>query len=113
MSIQIDTDGNIGGDAELVPEIRAVVGNSLDRFSQGVTRVEVHLSEPNSDKRGEAEDERRLSEARLEGIQPISVGGSAAILEQTVDGAAGKPARAPDSTLGRIGERQWTTPPVE
>lgn len=105
MQIQINTDGNIEGDAELVQKIKTVVRNSLDRFSEQVTRVEVHLSDQNSDKRSGTEDMRCLLEARLAGLQPTSVSDQAATLERAVDGAVEKLTRSLDSTLGRKGRR--------
>lgn len=105
MQIQINTDSNIEGDAELVQLMKAVVRNGLDRFSEQVTRVEVHLSDQNSDKKFGNEDIRCLLEARLAGLQPISVSDSAATLEQAVDGAVEKLTRSLDSTLGRLGRR--------
>jgi hypothetical protein len=53
--------------------MEAVVRDSLDRFSEQITRVEVHLSDQNSDKKFGNEDKRCLLEARLAGLQPISV----------------------------------------
>ena len=105
MQIQINTDSNIEGDAELVQQIKAVVSNRLDRFSEQVTRVEVHLSDQNSDKKFGNEDIRCQLEARLAGLQPISVSDSAATLEQAVDKAVKKLTRSLDSTLGRMGKR--------
>ena len=105
MQIQINTDSNIEGDAELVQQIKAVVINNLDRFSEKITRVEVHLSDQNSDKNFGNKDKRCLLEARLAGLQPISVSDSAAILERAVDGPLGKLTRSLDSTLGRLGRR--------
>jgi ribosome-associated translation inhibitor RaiA len=105
MQIQINTDSNIEGDAELVQQIKAVVANSLDRFSEQLTRVEVHLSDQNSDKKFGTEDKRCLLEARLAGLQPISVSDRAATFERAVDGAVDKLTRSLDSTLGRLGQR--------
>ncbi len=105
MQIQINTDRNIEGDAELVQQIKAVISDSLDRFSKQVTRVEVHLSDQNSDKKCGNEDIRCLLEARLAGLQPISVSDSAATSERAVDGAVAKLTRSLDSTLGRLGKR--------
>jgi ribosome-associated translation inhibitor RaiA len=104
MQIQINTDRNIEGDAALVQQVKTSIRNSLDRFSERVSRIEVHLSDQNSDKK--FGDKRCLMEARLEGLQPISVSNSAADLEQAVDGAMQKLTRSLDSTLGRIGQRQ-------
>jgi ribosome-associated translation inhibitor RaiA len=105
VQINVNTDRNIEGDAELVREIEAVVRSGLDRFSEQVTRVEIHLSDQNSDKRFGTQDKRCLLEARLAGLQPISVSDRAATLKRAVDGAVEKLTRSLDSTLGRKGRR--------
>jgi ribosome-associated translation inhibitor RaiA len=105
MQIQINTDSNIAGSAGLTQQIEAVVRDSLDRFSEQVTRVEVHVSDQNSDKKSGTADIRCLLEARLAGHQPISVSDQAATLEQAVDGAVEKLTHSLDSTLGRMGKR--------
>lgn len=105
MKVQINTDSNIEGHDELVQLVEAVVRSALDRFSEQITRVEVHLSDENSDKKFGTDDKRCLLEARLAGLQPIAVSHQAATLEQAVDGAAEKLKRSLDSTLGRLGNR--------
>jgi ribosome-associated translation inhibitor RaiA len=103
--IQINTDSSIEGDAELVQQITAVVSNSLERFSEQVTRVEIHLSDEDSESKFGTDDKRCLLEARLAGLQPISVSDQAATLEQAVGGAVEKLERSLDSTIGRLGQR--------
>lgn len=105
MLIQIETDSNIEGDDTLTEQVEAVVRNTLDRLSEQITRVSIHLSDENSDKKAGAEDKRCLLEARLAGLQPISVSHQAATLEQAVDGAVQKLKRSLDSTLGRLDSR--------
>ena len=105
MQIQINTDSNIKGGTELENQMNAVVSNSLDRFGEQVSRVEVHISDQNSDKKFGTDDIRCLLEVRLNGLQPISVSDSAATLEQAVDGALEKLTRSLNSTLGRMGKR--------
>ena len=105
MKVQINTDSNIEGHDELVQLVEAVVRSALDRFSEQITRVEVHLSDENSDKKFGTDDKRCLLEARLAGLQTIAVSHQAATLEQAVDGAAEKLKRSLDSTLGRLGNR--------
>jgi ribosome-associated translation inhibitor RaiA len=48
---------------------------------------------------------RCLLEARLAGLQPVTVSHQAATMEQAVDGAVDKLKRSLDSTLERLGER--------
>ncbi len=105
MQIQVNTDSNVEGSEGLTEQVVAVVRAAMDRFGEHITRIEVHLSDENSDKKSGADDKRCLLEARLAGLQPISVSEVAATLEQAVDGAVDKLARSIDSTLGRLETR--------
>ncbi len=101
MQIQINTDHNIAGHAALVSHVSGLVENALNHVSDHITRVEVHLSDENSNKRGENE-KRCVMEARLEGRQPVAVAHQATTVEQAVEGAVHKLARLIESTLGRL-----------
>lgn len=105
MLIQINTDDNITNADALTGQVESVVKSALERFADKITRVEVHLSDENSDKKSGSADMRCLLEARLAGLQPISVSDEAATLAQAVDGAARKLKRSLESTLGRRGRR--------
>jgi len=105
MIIQVNTDSNIEGDNARAQLVEGVIRASLDRFSQQVTRVEVHLSDENSEKKSGANDKRCLLEARIADLQPIAVSHQAVTLEQGLDGAVEKLRRSLDSTLGRLGHR--------
>jgi ribosome-associated translation inhibitor RaiA len=99
--IQVNTDKNIEGSEELARKVRATVEDALSRYSDRITRVEVHLSDENSHKSGQ-DDKRCMIEARVEGRSPTAVTHQAATLDQAVDGAADKLQRALDSALGRL-----------
>jgi ribosome-associated translation inhibitor RaiA len=105
MLIQINSDSNIEGDNALAQRVEAVMRDALDRFSEQITRVEVHLGDENSGKKFGTDDKRCLLEARLVGLQPIAVSHQAATLEQAIDGAVKQLKRSLDSTLGRLGKR--------
>ncbi|CAN5647755.1 hypothetical protein BH23DEI1_BH23DEI1_24310 [soil metagenome] len=105
MQIQVNTDRNIEGNEAMTQFVESVVESALDRFSAQITRVEVHLSDQNSNKKGGGDDIRCMMEARLAGLQPIAVTHSAATMEEAADGAAGKMQRSLESTLGRLNER--------
>ena len=113
MQIQINTDHNIEGHEALADQVRGVVESALSRLSDHITRVEVHLSDENSAKKGGNDDMRCMMEARLEGRQPIAVTHRAATLDQAVDGAADKLTRLIESTLGRLRDQKShrTDPP--
>jgi len=98
MKIQINTDSNIEGSEELTQQTQAVVESALERFAEHITRVEVHLSDENGDK-------RCVMEARLEGMQPVAVTDQAENMEQAINGAADKLERLLDHELGRLSDR--------
>jgi ribosome-associated translation inhibitor RaiA len=105
MQIQTNTDRNITGSEGLAAQAQTIVEGALARFSDQITRVEIHLSDE-SGARGGVEDKRCLMEARLEGRQPIAVTHQAATVEQAMDGAADKLKRSIESTLGRLRDDQ-------
>ena len=116
MQIQINTDHNIHGHQELLAQVSGLVEKSLRRFSEHLTRVDVHLSDENSNKKDGNAGIRCMMEARLEGRQPIAVTHQAATLDQAVDGAADKLTRLIESTLGRLRDhkgRRTELPPEE
>jgi ribosome-associated translation inhibitor RaiA len=112
MQIQVNTDHNIEGHQALADQVTGVVERALNRISEHITRVEVHLSDVNGDKSGPT-DKRCMMEARLEGRQPVAVTHQAATLDQAVDDAADKLTRLIESTLGRRSDRasRRTDPP--
>jgi len=92
----------------LAAEVSATVEQAMERFSEHITRVEVHLSDENAGKSGQ-QDQRCMLEARLEGRQPVAVTDQAAMLEPAVHGAAQKLAHLLDSTLGRLRDHRENT----
>ena len=73
----------------------------LNRFSEQITRLEVHLSDENGNKDGQ-NDKRCLLEARLEGMQPIAVNAYAHTHEQSVAEAIDKLKKSLKTILGRL-----------
>lgn len=101
MQIQVNTDHNVEGHEALIHWIESEVRHTLGRFSDHITRVEVHLSDENSDKSG-GKDKRCLMEARLSAHQPVAVSHHAGSLSDAFSGAAEKLKRSLESTLGRL-----------
>ena len=106
MQVQINTDRNAEGHEALAAQVSGVVESALSRLSDHITRVEIHLSDENSAKKGGTNDMRCMMEARLEGRQPVAVTHQVATMDQAVDGAADKLARLIESTLGRLREQK-------
>lgn len=100
MKIQINTDANTEGTEKLTAKVNVTIEHELARFTEQITRIEVHLSDEKNGKSG-YQDHRCMLEARLEGRQPVAVKEHAATLEQAVQGAAQKLAHLLDSSLGR------------
>lgn len=108
MQIQINIDHNFEVRESTLAQFRSTVQGALNRFSEHITRVEIHLSDENANKSGQ-NDKRCLLEARFEGRQPMAVTDTAANLSQALDGAVDKMTRMIESTLGRA--QQSRTPP--
>ena len=100
MTIQFNTDKNIQGREELTTPLIGLISEELNRFSDKITRVEVHLSDEDGNKDGQG-DKRCLLEARLEGRQPIAVTNMADTHEQAVEGAINKLKASLETILGR------------
>lgn len=106
MQIQINTDRNIDGRQALAAHISGEIEAALSRFNEQITRVEVHLSDENSDKKGGKNALKCVMEARLEGHHPIAVTHQATTLEQAFSGATDKLSRVIESTLDRSGNQR-------
>jgi ribosome-associated translation inhibitor RaiA len=100
MRVLTNTDRNVAGSEALSAQVETSVTDALGRLSEQVTRVEVHLSDENSQKGG-ADDKRCLMEARLEGRPPTAVSHRAPSVQLAIDGAAAKLARVIESTIER------------
>lgn len=112
MQIQVNTDDQIEGRDALARRVQAEVADVLDRYSDQITRVEVHLSDENSasksaDARG---DKRCLLEARPAGLQPVAASHQAPTLDEAVSGATAKLGRLLDSLLGKRKDHRRRAP---
>lgn len=104
MTIQFNTGNHItGGEAHSAPLI-ALISDGLDRFSDQITRLEVHLSDEDGNRDGR-NDKRCMIEARLEGMQPIAVTSHANNDEQAVQGAIDKLVTSLETIIGRKQKR--------
>jgi len=101
MIIQINTDKNITGSEKLTAYLESTVSGALTRFSDKISRLEVHLSDENSHKEG-LNDKRCMLEARIEGMQPIAVTNQDGTMEQAIDGAIEKLKASLQTILGKL-----------
>ncbi|MEO6420597.1 MAG: HPF/RaiA family ribosome-associated protein [Polyangiaceae bacterium] len=105
MQIQVSTDSNIEGSEKFTSHVEAVVNGAVGRFSDHITRVEVHVTDEVAHKSGQ-NDKRCVMEARLEGRQPTAVTHEAGTVDQALEGAANKLEKVIESTLGRLRDHQ-------
>lgn len=101
MTIQINTDNNLSVHEAFGTEIEELLTEELSRFSEHITRLELHFSDENGSK-DELNDKRCLLEARLEGRQPIAVKGLGDTYELAVDSAIEKLKSSLTTIVGKL-----------
>lgn len=101
MTIQINTDKNLNVHEAFEAKLGSLLSEELSRFSEHITRLEVHLSDENGNKQGQ-NDKRCMIEARMEGRQPIAVTDSANDYEPVVSGAIEKLKASLDTIVGKM-----------
>ncbi len=104
MQIEVSTDNNVEGTEELIRRLKAEVQDDLSRFSDRLTRVEVHLGDENAAKSGAA-DKRCTLEARPAGQPPVAVTNHAATLDEACSGALHKLENLLERRFGRLDDR--------
>jgi hypothetical protein len=105
LDIQINTANNVEGREALARSLEETVRTKLSRFSERLTRVEVHVGDENGE-RSAGDDKRCVIEVRPAGREPISVTDQAGSIDQAASGALNKVATALDRTFGRITSRK-------
>lgn len=111
MQINVNTDRTIQNHQGLDEHVESVVRSSIDRFGDHITRVDVHLSNENREK-GADGGNYCMMEARVSGYQPIVVHEHSDDLRQSIKNAGGKLARALDSAIGRLQDKNKHTSPA-
>ena len=109
MQIQVHTDNHIDGGVGLTRQVEAIVESAMERFGDRITRVEVHFTDENGRQKSGDSDKRCVMEARLAGLQPITVSAEGSSLEQALDGAADKLQKTLKRTLGRLDDPKGRT----
>ena len=105
MFIQIHADNQIPSDNERDTRLEEQIRQRLARFEGRITDVEVHVSDINGPRGGNA-DLRCSMEARINGIPPVAAIDEGNSVDRAVIGAAKKVVRAIDHQLGKLGDRK-------
>lgn len=110
MQVQVNTDKAITHDASLDDHVESVVRSAVERFGETITRVEVHLGDNNSSKKGGSNDKRCMMEARVGGLPPIAVTELSSDLRLAISGASSKLVRALDTAIGKRSDVKHNVP---
>jgi hypothetical protein len=100
MKIQMNSDKNVVLDSSLARRVEQELTSALDRFSDQITRIEVHLGDEIAG-RSDGRDKRCMLEARPAGQSPIAVTDWAGTVEEAVSGAVEKLVSLLESKTGR------------
>jgi hypothetical protein len=103
--IQIHADNQIESDSDRDTRLEEQIRQRLARFEGRVTDVEVHVSDVNGPRGGNA-DKRASVEARVSGIPPVAAVDEGNSVDRAVIGAAKKVVRALDHQLGKLSDRR-------
>jgi ribosome-associated translation inhibitor RaiA len=109
MQVQVNTDNHIEGSAALTAHVETLVEDTFGWFGERITRVEVYLADQNSSHKGGENDKRCTMEARLAGLQPITVTHEGSTIDQALDGAADKLEKTLKRTLERLDDPKGRT----
>ena len=101
MTIQFNTDKNLTVHKNFKNKLSAEFTKELSRFSDNITRLEVHLSDENGQKSGK-NDKRCLLEAHMESRQPVVVTADADSHDLAVNKAIDKLKSSLDSIVGKL-----------
>jgi len=101
MKIQLNTDKTIQGSETLETIVSAHVSHKLKYFTDKITRIEVHLSDQNAHKGG-PDDIRCKIEARVKGMQPMTVVSTSSSKEKAVEDAIDKMKASLNTVLGKM-----------
>ena len=108
MLILLNTDHNIDGNAAFGDRVEADLAESLARFKDRLTRVEVHLRDESAG-RTTGDDVRCLLEARPAGADPVAVTHHADTFEKAIQGATEKLVALLSSRFDRLDSRHSRT----
>lgn len=109
MKVVVSSDDYACCDEELILRVEGVVEGAVEQFSDRIARVDVHLSDLNSQNVGESDKICRL-EARLAGLAPVLASHEAPTLTEAIHAAAGKLRRSLWRSIRELEQLRGTQP---
>lgn len=105
MQFMFNSDNQTPLGSDTAEKMEALVGSRLERISDRLTRVEVHVSDIDGPRNG-GDDKRCAIEIRPNGMRPITAAGQASTVEGAVSAAADKVLKAFDRQIGKATSRK-------
>jgi hypothetical protein len=100
MQFQFNSDNQVPGDADVADRVETLVRARLDRISDRLSRIEVHVGDVNGS-RGGGDDKRCAVEVRPNGMKPIAASDQASTIEAAAASAVDKVLAAYDRQVGK------------
>jgi ribosome-associated translation inhibitor RaiA len=100
MQIQVNHDNHVRLTGDTADRLSRTVEDSLAKFADRITRVEMHLGDVNGSKGGP--DKRCMLEARISNMKPIAVTHHADTLQLAIDGALERLDHALSHAIGKL-----------
>ncbi len=104
MKIQVNTDHTIEGSELLIQKMEKFVRERLSRFSDRITRVELHLSDLNE--KSADGSKRCVLEIRPNGLDPVVTTDESDTIDKAVNSAIHKMTSLLDSAFGKLSSRK-------
>ena len=102
MFIEINTDNYIEGKERMKTYFEGVLNDSLKRFEDKITHLEVQLGDENSSSKAGGDDKRCMLEARVAGLKNVAVVSHADSIEKAINLAIPKLKSALEHALGKV-----------
>ncbi len=109
MQVIVNTDRNIDSTERVAGGLETIVEESLARYSERLTRVEVHLSDGSAG-RSSTDDIKCTLEARPAGGTPVVVTQNGTAVEEALSGALHKMKSLLDTHFGKLDARKGNLP---
>lgn len=105
MQVQVNTSNGVDNKDTLDRWASDYLNEALSRFSQDITRVEMHVCDVNAGRKGPS-DKRCMLEARITGREPVAATHHAPTQDEAIRGAAQRLIHLLDHTLGKLERHQ-------
>jgi ribosome-associated translation inhibitor RaiA len=101
MTIQLNADNHLHIHADFGQKLTDMLTDEFARFSENISRIEVHLSDENGSKEG-PDDKRCMLEARVDGRPPIAVTAHGDTYEQALSASIDKLTASLETVIGKM-----------